>query len=1659
NEHRKERFNGLVNLVEAKEFYIDIGCANGGHMQKLFEKGIFGNGIDISIPNIIKGLKDKPHLKFIHGFAEDIPFQDDFFDIAILGDVLEHFRDQEQTLAEILRVVKNGFVICFPNDTTITEEHVNPLNLATFLKLCDHFKLKATFFTHEGEPVDQSINTDFYWIFSRVIKGDETNKILKTYHNKQKHHNNDIQRVIAKDQWSQGVNHERHQTELDRFEITSTAIKGKDILEVGCGNGDLSVFLAKRNYYVTGIDISPEGIKQCKEYAKSQNISELAIFFEMDGTTLNFPDNSFDSIIFSEVFEHVSSSRIFIQEGIRVLKPGGRIYISVPDSLKIHWPGHIRFFTKTSLQDELSQYSDNLLFHQMNYTKWLICTFTPREKPGKIVENLPLVDILLPTYNRPELLKRSIQSIIEQTYENWRLYIINDGGTEVSDIIKQFNDNRIKYNCISHRGKANAVNFALENSSAPFITYMDDDDTIFPNHIEILIKAAVMNNKEFVYTDTLLTQIDQSSNRIIDQQIENTLDVDFEMLQYQNYINHKQIIHTRRLANKVGFYDTSLSILIDWDFIRRMAKVEKPYHIKLITGNHFLYYVNGEIDSISGLWTKNPKLVAASIQKIYSKDDNSLLHLYLQFHEYKQELLKHQQKEKQYFEEISLLKNKNEFLSTDIKNYQSSIKSLSNQNEALATEISKFLEQLNVKNKELEYIKFEYEKFKFSSQGEIETLKLDNLTLARESTNLKNAIIEIKKSSSESIKKLSDENLVVNETIKTLSAQIENQNKLIENNNIFLLTLYKSYSWRITKPLRLSHKKIFKLIYSIFPHGSKQWFFLKIIKRIVINPKLLIQKININSIKELLRLSHHKDFSTIDKMVFEALPTLKDTKSTLPIQFQHAENNTRIFCEKVLLTADYIFLEGWALSESGIAKLEVSLNNEILGLANYGNWRPDVENVFPEITNSQYSGFKFKTDFKESKAINSVCTVKLKLFSNDGHCLETDRNISIERNNQVKLKNALSLFNSNPTFPKIVHIKPIDIIIPIYNGFEYLTPLFNSIISNTKIPYRLIIINDSSTNMMIASYLADLSKKLPDTLIINNPDNLGFVKSVNKAVKHVDNHFVILNTDIEVPPFWLERLVSPIFNNNQIASTTPFTNSGTICSFPNFLEDNNLFENRSIEFLDSCFQLVNTHDGFIEIPTGVGFCMGVNKHLVDKIGFFDDETFQQGYGEENDWCMRAKASGYINIIVPNLFIYHKHGGSFSSKQKKELVEKNYQKLLIKHPTYNDVIQKFIQSDPCKDIRTFLKLLIICKIPNYDKILILDHDAGGGANDYRKKNIQEKRNEGKIIFLVLYDSVQSNYKLTFYYQNHVQNFEFVDFNEFTTLASYIHFTDIVLNELVKFPDTINVINQIISLKEMYHCKITIPLHDYFSICPSYTLLDNKFEFCNVPEDLNVCSYCIKHVMHTSIEYFNIKKWRDQWGRLLSISNIICFSLSSKKIISKSYPFLDADKISMIPHEVDYFTPIKINKTSKDYCIGIPGSINIHKGSRVIISLINIIKKKQLKNLHLIIIGEFFDTEVDIKKYNEVIITGKYQKADLMDLMRKYEIDLVFIPSIVPETFSYTTEETMKMNLPIAVFNIGAPAERVINYPKGILLDKIDPEYTLNCMLNWLINNRE
>jgi len=136
----------------------------------------------------------------------------------------------------------------------------------------------------------------------------------------------------------------------------------------------------------------------------------------------------------------------------------------------------------------------------------------------------------------------------------------------------------------------------------------------------------------------------------------------------------------------------------------------------------------------------------------------------------------------------------------------------------------------------------------------------------------------------------------------------------------------------------------------------------------------------------------------------------------------------------------------------------------------------------------------------------------------------------------------------------------IDVIIPVYNGYEFLDPLFDSIERNTTTPYRLIVVNDSSPDERVKPLLLKRLESHPNSIFVDHETNLGFVKSVNEAYSYTKDHFLILNTDTEVPPYWIERLMHPILNMDRVATTTPFTNSGQIASFPNFIADNDIFE-------------------------------------------------------------------------------------------------------------------------------------------------------------------------------------------------------------------------------------------------------------------------------------------------------------------------------------------------------------------------------------------------------------------------------------------------------------------------------------------------------------------
>lgn len=650
---------------------------------------------------------------------------------------------------------------------------------------------------------------------------------------------------------------------------------------------------------------------------------------------------------------------------------------------------------------------------------------------------------------------------------------------------------------------------------------------------------------------------------------------------------------------------------------------------------------------------------------------------------------------------------------------------------------------------------------------------------------------------------------------------------------------------------------------------------------------------------------------------------------------------------------------------------------------------------------------------------------------------------------------------------KVINIpiqKPIDIIIPIYNGYEFLQKCLESLVKNTTIPYRLILIDDKSTDERVKSFLRQFKKRFEKSslLLIENEENIGFIKSVNKAAGLVQNHFVILNTDTEVPPDWLQRLVYPILKYPKIASTTPFTNAGTICSFPNFNEDNELYLGLDVETLDKYFQTVDFDDNFVEIPTGVGFCMAFNKEVYDKIGLFN-EIFGKGYGEENDWCMRAMKLGYKNIIVTNLFVYHKHGGSFTNQEKQKLLQRNLQILQTLQPEYEHLVERFVKSDPLKQIRELLKAKILSTYR--DSQIIIDHSWGGGANEFSKTLVLK---DGLTIFVRYIDKLQK-FIFEFIFNNRNKIDFYTDsFYEIKNLIDFLDVKKIYINELVSYPFVLSIIDFLILLKKELQEKIEYYyfLHDYFPVCPIYTLMGNFDKnnlFCNIPDDLIKCQNCLdtnglllffNPIIKYNYPNLKITFWREKFFQLFEyVSQIIVFSNSSRDLLLKAFPKIPNNKFVIKPHKVDWVRKVSIRKTSQTVNIAVLGIISLHKGNIVVFNLLDYIVKKGLDiKIHLFGDIKFFGK--DYRENSKFVFHGEYKKYEISDLMEENEIDIILLPSLWPETFSYTAEEAVQMGLPVAVFNVGAMPERVQNYEKGLILLKTDPEYIINEILSHL-----
>ncbi len=204
----------------------------------------------------------------------------------------------------------------------------------------------------------------------------------------------------------------------------------------------------------------------------------------------------------------------------------------------------------------------------------------------------PLVSIIVRTKDRPKLLRRALQSICVQTYRPIEVVLVNDGGCELDmdelrGILGDVTMNYIRLE--KNTGRAHAGNVGIENANGKYIGFLDDDDELYPEHVETIISFLEQSDYEVAYTDIemVVQEFAPEEGKMVDtNKTIFSKDFSYNDLLVINYIPFNSIIFSKHALDAAGRLDESFELYEDWDFLIRIGQKYPFYHIKKITARY-----------------------------------------------------------------------------------------------------------------------------------------------------------------------------------------------------------------------------------------------------------------------------------------------------------------------------------------------------------------------------------------------------------------------------------------------------------------------------------------------------------------------------------------------------------------------------------------------------------------------------------------------------------------------------------------------------------------------------------------------------------------------------------------------------------------------------------------------------------------------------------------------------------------------------------------------------------------------------------------------------------------------------------------------------------------------------------------------------------------
>jgi GT2 family glycosyltransferase/glycosyltransferase involved in cell wall biosynthesis len=607
--------------------------------------------------------------------------------------------------------------------------------------------------------------------------------------------------------------------------------------------------------------------------------------------------------------------------------------------------------------------------------------------------------------------------------------------------------------------------------------------------------------------------------------------------------------------------------------------------------------------------------------------------------------------------------------------------------------------------------------------------------------------------------------------------------------------------------------------------------------------------------------------------------------------------------------------------------------------------------------------------------------------------------------------------------------RPIDVVVPVYKGIGDTLRCLRSVL--TAVPaaaYELIVINDCGPEPALLDHLRDIARR-GLVRLLENAVNMGFVKSANRGLAlHPDRDVVLLNSDTEVCRDWLDRLHRAAYSAKNVGTVTPLSNNATICSYPAFCRDNPLPDALTPDQLDELCAALNDGD-YVDVPTGVGFCMYFRRDCLRAVDFLDEEHFGKGYGEENDFCMRAMRHGWHHLLTTDTFVYHRGGTSFGAS-KNPAMQRAMKVMEDLHPDYASLIAGHFVTNPALVFRRRLDLARVAG-PR-PALLFVTHDRGGGTErhvlDLAHRLEQEERRA-----IVLRPTTYSRVTLERPAVKNTPNLIFALPEERWTLLGVLRDLGV---EHVHVHHMLDVPREVFRLIDELGVPYDWTVHDYYPVCPRINFIDETGIYCGEPGPAR-CQACLdKNGAHDG-ERADILRWREEFAaRLAGARRVFVPHRDVAERLARYFPgvaFHERRHPEVHPDARIVAAPFAAGETLR---VAILGTLALHKGLKIVSGCARDAWARRLPLLFHII-GDVEDDSA-LRGMSNVVLVGRYREDEIFDILESLRCHCAFFPSVWPETYSFTLSLALLGGLPPVAFDLGSLAARIRECGYGHLI---------------------